>query len=440
MSISSSAAAPDRKLSIDFWKFLTGETISNLGSSFTLFALPLLIYQLTGSAVNLALSTAANYLPYLFFGLLIGAWSDRLDRKRMMILADIGSALVLGSIPLLAVLGFMSDKVFFVAWIYGVGFASSILTIFFQSGQFAAIPSLVGKDDLVTANGRIQATYSAAQVVGPLLAGALLLVVPNLPLLMLVDALSFLVSACTLTLIKHSFNESEKREKKSISHEMLEGLRYVLHHPVLRTISAMVAIMFLCIGTISAQLVLFAERRLGANGSEVGLLYSAGSAGIVVLSLLAGPLRKRWPFSKVALGAAMAAGLLIILLSLTPWYWAAVPLWALFQGVGALFSINTGSLRQLIVPNELLGRVVSIARVLAGLAIPVGAFLGGLAIQWTGNVALVYGACGVLMVIIPICFAFTALGHAERYLPQDAVKGEQEAAPTLALEGEIATT
>ena len=114
--------------------------------------------------------------------------------------------------------------------------------------------------------------------------------------------------------------------------------------------------------------------------------------------------------------------------------------WALFQGAGALFSINTGSLRQLIVPNELLGRVVSIGRVLAGLAIPVGAFLGGLAIQWTGNVALVYGACGVLMVIIPICFAFTALGHAERYLPQDAVKGEQEAAPTLALEGEIATT
>ncbi|HEU5369170.1 MAG TPA: MFS transporter, partial [Ktedonobacterales bacterium] len=159
-----SAVAPARKLNIDFWKFLTGETISNLGSSFTLFALPLLIYQLTSSAVNLALATAANFLPYLFFGLLIGAWADRLNRKRMMILVDIGNAVVIGSIPLLAALGFMSHQVFFVGWIYGVGFASSILTIFFQSGEFAAIPSLVGRDELVTANGRIQASYSAAQV------------------------------------------------------------------------------------------------------------------------------------------------------------------------------------------------------------------------------------------------------------------------------------
>jgi MFS family permease len=430
--------APARRaITIDFWKFLTGETISNLGSSFTLFALPLLIYQLTGSAVNLALSTAANFLPYLLFGLLIGAWVDRLDRKQMMILTDIGSALVIGSIPLLAALGMMAHQVFFVAWIYGVGFASSILTIFFQSGQFAAIPSLVGKDELVTANGRIQASYSAAQVVGPLLAGMLLIVVP-LPMLMVVDALSFLVSACTLALIKTSFNLPEKREKKSIRHDMVEGLRYVLRHPVLRNISMMMALINFVATTTSSQLVLFAEQRLGANNSQVGFLFSAGSIGVVLLSLLAGPLRKRWPFSKVALGALMVEGLLTVLLALTPWYWAAVPLWALISGVGILFNINTGSLRQAIVPNELLGRVISIAGVLAWSAIPAGAFLGGLAIEWTGNVVLVYGAIGVLTFLIPICFAFTALGHAERYLPKDEQTAAQEEA-SLALEGKVAT-
>jgi len=437
LSPSASVQTPARKLNIDFWKFLTGETISNLGSSFTLFALPLLIYQLTRSPVNLALSAAANFLPYLLFGLLIGAWADRLDRKRMMILADIGSALVIGSIPLLAALGLMSHRVFFVAWIYGVGFVSSILTIFFQSGEFAAIPSLVGKDELVTANGRIQASYSAAQVIGPLLAGALLIIVPQLPMLMVVDALSFLVSACTLALIKGSFNVPGTKEKKSIRHDVIEGLRYVLRHPVLRNISAMMALINFIGSTTYAQLVLFAERRLDANNSEVSLLYSAGSAGIVVLSLLAGPLRKRWPFSKVALSALTIEGLLTVLLALTPWYWVAVPLWALISGLGILFNINTGSLRQSIVPNELLGRVISIAGVLAWSAIPVGTFLGGLAIAWSGNVALVYGVIGVMTIIIPICFSFTALGHAERFLPQNTAKDEQEES-TPPLEGEVA--
>ncbi len=431
------ASAPTRKLNVDFWKFLTGETISNFGSSFTIFALPLLIYQLTGSAVNLALSTAANFIPYLAFGLLIGALGDRVNRKRMMILADFGSAAVIGSIPLLAALGFMSHRVFFVAWIYVVGFLSSLLGIFFSSGQFAAIPSLVKKDDLVTANGRIQASFQAAQVIGPLLAGVLLFVMP-LPMLMIIDALSFLVSALTLSLITTSFNQGEKRIKKSIRQDVMEGLRYVLRHPVLRNISIMMALINFISTTTGSQLVLFAEQRLGANSSEVGFLYSAGSVGIVVLALLAGPLRKRWPFSKVALSAMMLSGLLTVALALTPWYPAAVLLWALISGVGILFNINTGSLRQLIVPNEMLSRVISIAGVLAWSAIPVGAFLGGLAIEWSGNVVLVYGVIGVLKFLIPLGFAFTALGVAERYLPKQEPKPE-EREPAAVPENEAAT-
>src|SRR3954469_6006475 len=97
----STASTSPQKLGIDFWKFWTGETISNLGSSFTQFALPLLVFKLTGSALNLGIATAAAFLPYLLFGLVIGAWVDRLDRKRMMILVDIGQALVIASIPVM---------------------------------------------------------------------------------------------------------------------------------------------------------------------------------------------------------------------------------------------------------------------------------------------------------------------------------------------------
>ena len=329
------AKTPAKKLNSDFWKYWTGQTISNLGSSVTLFALPLLVYQMTGSAINLGISGAANFLPYLLFGLVLGAWTDRIDRKRMMIFTDIARTLIVATIPLLAVLGSLP-----VWWLYVVGFIHSTLTICFEAGEFAAIPSLVNQDDLVTANGRIQASYSAAQIIGPLLAGLLVFKVP-LPTLMLIDALSFLVSSASLLLIRISFNvkESEKKEKTSIRQDVVEGLRYVLSHPVLRNISMMMAMVNFVSAASYAQLVLFAKVRLEASDTQVSLLFSAGSLGVVIMGLLAGPLRKRWSFSTVALGALMLSGLLELAFSQMRWFWIAAFLWMIAGGLGILFNI-----------------------------------------------------------------------------------------------------
>src|SRR5256712_7069803 len=210
MQANNSTGKQASRLNSDFWKYWTGQTISNLGSSITLFALPLLVYKLTGSALNLGITTAAEFLPYLLFGLILGAWTDRVDRKRMMIGTDIGRALIIASIPLLFALGLLT-----VWWIYIVAFIHATLTICFEAGEFAAIPSLVNQDDLVTANGRIQASYSGASIIGPLLAGVLVTLVP-LSALLLFDALSFLASSFSLALISISFNKSEKRAPTSI--------------------------------------------------------------------------------------------------------------------------------------------------------------------------------------------------------------------------------
>jgi MFS family permease len=287
------------KFNSDFWKYWTGQTLSNLGSSITVFALPLLVYKLTGSALDLGIATAATFLPYLLFGLILGAWTDRVDRKRMMIGTDIARALVVASIPLLAALGLLT-----IWWIYVVAFVHATLRICFDAGEFAAIPSLVNRDDLVTANGRIQASYSAASIVGPLLAGVLVIRV-SLPVLMLIDGFSFLLSAFSLALIRISFNSGEKRAPTSIRTDVVEGLRYVLSHPVLRNISIMMALVNFVGSTTYAQLILFAKVRLQASDVQASLLYSAGSLGVVILSLAAGQLRRRWSFSTVALGALM---------------------------------------------------------------------------------------------------------------------------------------
>lgn len=415
-------AAPAGKLSGDFWKFWTGQAISALGDSFTGFALPLLVFQLTKSAVSLALSTAAYMLPYLLFGLVIGAWADRLDRKRLMIFADLTRVFIIGSIPLFAALNILS-----VWWIYVVLFVESTVSIAFDSANFAAIPSMVGADDLVTANGRITASYSAARIIGPLIAGALIAFMPIYDLLV-VDAASFLLSVGSLTLIKTSFNIKRDRPKTKLREDIVEGLRYVLGHPVLRNISIMMALVNFVSATVGSQSVLFAKDRLLATDSQVGWFFSAGSAGVILLSLLAGTLRKKWTFSKVALGALMLEGVAIVALSLVTSYYVALFVWAVMSGLGILFNINTQSLRQAIVPNHMLGRVMSIAGVLAWSAIPVGAFIGGAIVEGTKDVALVYRVIGVLVILIPLGFAFTPLGRAEQYLPkkEEAGEGAQE--------------
>jgi MFS family permease len=416
------------RLNLDFWKFWAGQTTSNLGSSFTQWALPLLVYKLTHSPLNLAITTAATFLPYLLFGLVIGAWMDRIDRKRAMIAIDLATAAILISIPLLAQAGALS-----VWWIYGVTFVQSTFFIAFSSGEFAAIPSLVEKDDLVTANGRIQASYSAAGVAGPLLAGLLVAFIP-IHWVIGLDSLSFVVSALTLASIRASFNmpraEGDEKQATSILQDVREGLGYVLRHPVLRNISLMMALINFVDATVFTQLVLFSKQRLEASDRQIGVLFAAGSAGIVVISLLAGPLRRRFSFSGVALTALVLMGLMTILFAGLRWYWAALPVWAAASGLGILFNINTGSLRQAIVPNHLLSRVLSIAGVLAWSAIPAGALAGGWAISATDNVAAVYGAIGVMVVLIAIVFRFTALGHAEEYLEEQrpAAAGEPEPA------------
>src|SRR4029077_7183411 len=254
---------------------------------------------------------------------------------------------------------------------------------------------------------RIQASYSAAQVAGPLLAGALISFFP-LVWVMAFDAGSFAFSALSLMRVGASFNpgSDEPKEATSILHDVREGLRYVLGHPVMRNISLMMALINFVTGTTWAQLVLFAHERLGASLREIGVLFAAGSAGVVVTGLLAGRLRKRFSFTALAMTSLMLVGVLTIVFSQLRMYWIAVPIWAASSGLGILFNINTGSLRQAIVPNNMLSRVMSIAGVLAWSAIPAGALVGGWVINATNNVALVYGAIGALTICIAAFFRF----------------------------------
>src|SRR5579859_2576794 len=395
----------------DFWKFLAGQSVSTLGSSFTSFALPLLIFKLTGSALNLAFTVVATVLPYLLLGLVIGAWADRVQRKRLMIGTDVARALVIASIPLAFALGFLS-----VWWIYAVAFVASTLSICFDAANFAAVPGLVQRDKLVAANGRVQASYSLAKIIGPVLAGLLIIKVP-LPLLLLVDAASFLVSAGSLLLIRASFNAaaSEKRVVTSIRYDIVEGLRYVLQQPVLRSITLLLLFINFILPTTTSQLVLFARQWLNASDTQISLLYASGSVGIVLFSLGASRLRKHLSFGAFVPGSLALEGLMTAAAAFTHFYWLALTCWLLRGGCDALFLIGSYSLVQHIVPDQLLSRVITTTRVLTWSTASIGALIGGFAIEQTKNVGLVYIAIGLLTFLVTLAFWLTPLGDAEEY-------------------------
>ncbi|HLQ54391.1 MAG TPA: hypothetical protein VK162_08975 [Streptosporangiaceae bacterium] len=188
------------------------------------------------------------------------------------------------------------------------------------------------------------------------------------------------------------------------------------------------------VSTENSQLVLFAERVLGATDSQVALLFAAGAAGVVVVSVSAAAIRRRLSFTVTALGALIVSGLSVTAMALIGSYPAALVLWAASSGFGLLLNINTSSLRQAIVPSHLYGRVVSVAMVLAWSAIPLGALAGAAAIQLTGSPAGVYAVTGALTALIALSFGFSAVRHGDRYLAEASAStpgaGEPAAAQT----------
>lgn len=406
-----------RRFGRDFRLYFTSQVVSQLGASFTQFALPLLVFKLTGSPTSLALTTAAAFGPYLLFGLVLGAVTDRVNRKRMMVTVELARAAIIVVLPLLSLAGALR-----VEHIYAVAFVHATLGILFDCGEFAAVPNLVPADDLVTANGWIMATNSAGQVLGPVLAGVLVAVVPVANLLF-VDSLTFLISAAALLSIRKSFNSADPRvvaERPSsrtrlLLQDVAEGLRYVLGDPVLRSISLMMALINFVATSQYTQLVLFAKEALSATDTEVGMLYGAGSVGVVVVGLVAGTIRRHLSFTVTALGALMVSGLASALMGAWTWYPAALVLWAAASGFGLLLNINTGALRQAIVPPHLLGRVISIASVLAGSAVPLGALAGARVIEAT-DVATVYVGTGLLTAAIAAAFTLSPIRDGDRHL------------------------
>lgn len=377
----------------NFLKLWSASAVSYLGTHISALALPLIAaVSLGATPFQAGLLAAIGWLPYLLFGLFAGVWVDRLRRRPVLIASDLGRAAIYSVIPISFVLGKQSIELLMV-----VALLAGTLSVFFDVANLSYLPTLVDRSLLVQANSRITSTSSAAQIVGPGI-GGLLIRFFGAPFAVVVDALSFLVSATLLSRIDASEPPpAPAAPDRSLRSDIREGFRIVLESDTLRALAASAATVQLAGYAFLAIYVLYMTRDLGLSAGEVGLVLSTGGVGALLGALMADPLR-RWIGQGPAIVLTMflfgVTGLLIPLAVLAPkWALALVVASEFLQWMAIVaHEVCAVSLRQAIVPDRLAGRVNGTMRFLSLGLRPVGSLLGGI----LGGTAL--GLAGTLVV------------------------------------------
>jgi MFS family permease len=407
----------------DFWKFWLGQTVSNGGNAITAVAIPILILELTSSPFLLGVARVFDFLPSALFGLVIGAWVDRVDRKRLMIRADIFRAVLIVSIPGLYLLNALP-----VWWILVVLFLGETAFVAYSAARFAAVPSLVQDEgQLQVANGRLNASNEATGLVGPAIAAVVLNLVAA-PILLILDSVSFLASASLIRTVKARFSGSvadgvpgeteavSEVTRRSFRADVKEGLLFVLRHPVLRALALLSALVNLGIMNATGQIAYLAETSIKATPSEIGLLYAAAAVGGTIASLLAGRLGRTISFGSLVIVMMVINGGAIAALGLVTWFPLAAVLWAVAMGSLSLYNVSAATLRQSASPPEMLGRVVTVAMVLSYSLGTVAAILGGLLIQYVVRVDVAYVVIGGWIVLVALVVGLGPIRSATRRL------------------------
>lgn len=395
----------------DFYKFWGGQAISVFGSHITEVALPLTaVLFLHATAAQMGLLNTARWLPFLLFTLFVGVWADRLRRRPLLVAADLGRALILAAVVLLAVVDLLSmPALLLLVFMFGT------LTVVFDVAYYSYVPHVVPRSLLVVANSRLQATTSVAQVAGPSIGGVLVQAI-TAPLVLAIDAVSFLASAASLLWIRRREPEPERTEEKRNSlADIREGLRVVYRNPHLRALVGAAAAYNLFYQWIITLFVLYAVTRLDIGAGGVGLVLSADAVGALLGALLASGAARR-----LGIGPAVIWSVVLECVVLLPVPFIAgdtaltLPLLMLCFGLNgfgvALSSVAAVTIRQVVTPDRLLGRMTASYRTVSYGAIPLGAFLGGLAGEAFGlRAALIVAVFGALTAIA--CVVFSPLGQ-----------------------------
>ena len=389
----------------DFLKLWSAQTVSQFGSAVSQVALPLVaVLSLHASAFQVAALSTVEFLPFLLFTLPAGVWVDRLARRPILVIADVGRAVALGSIPAAAALGHLT-----LAQLYVAGFATGTLTVFFDVSYQSYLPSLVAREQLVDGNAKLEISRSAAQIGGPGL-GGLLVRAFTAPYAVLADALSYVWSSLFVFWIHRAEVVPERTaDSPSVRRELIDGVKYLLGHRYWRYISISTATFNFFNNVAFAILIVYLVRHLDMSPLTIGITFSLASAGSLVAAFFAGRIGTRLGIGRTILAGTIIDAVPLVLVPLAPKS-LAVPFitvaFAIVEFGIVLYNVSVISLTQALTPERLLGRVNASRRFIVWGTIPLGSLVSGVLASTIGlRPTLFVGTLGVSLAVLPIAFS-----------------------------------
>ena len=385
---SSQTALPRR-----YWHLWQATAASSVGDGLTLVALPLLATSFTTQPGLVAGVLVMRWLPWLLLALPAGVVADRMPRRTILGLVEAARMVTLAILALGLAAGGLS-----LAALYGIAFVLGALETLFSAASVAALPSIVAIDDLDRANGYMFAAQSAGlTVVGPALGGVLFAVAAALPFAL--DAVSFAASA-GLLLLAVPLVRAPNCAGRSVTADLTEGVRWFVGSPVLRSLTIFTAGLALCQSMVLGVLVLFGLQVLHLSRSGYGLFLATLALGQILGGVYAARIKQRLGAGRALVACALVAAL--------GYLTAAVTATVLGAGIGlaaeavavAVGNVVGLSLRQAIVPGDMLGRVGNAARMCIYGAVPVGGLVGGLVAGTAGLRAPLFVACGIQVALV----------------------------------------
>lgn len=407
-------------LNSDFRKLWGSLTIVHFGGQITFLALPLTAaIMLDASPFEVGVLTALEALPYPLFGLFAGVIVDRTRKLPMIIACDVGRGLALLTIPICAWLGMLS-----MGLLYVVGFLIGMLTVLGWPAYQVFMTQRVGRENLVEANAKIGVCDSAAQLIGPGLAGALIQWL-TAPIAILVDSISFFFSAWMLRGIPPRESDVPKAVARSVKEEIREGLLVIWHNRTLRALVWAIGLWQVFRHAFIAIVVLYAARELSFSAGHVGVMFMTAGLGSLAAAGVVAPLNRRFGMGPVMLCGIAATGVAwLVMGSATGPFWLASVLFGgglFLLDLGAMiFFINYLTLRQAVTPDRLLGRVTATMICLTVSTAPFGGLLGGWVAEHFGlRAAMLMAGVGALL-LAPLVTRFSPLaGMRELPGPQE---------------------
>lgn len=358
----------------DFVKLWAASTISVFGDFFTYFALPLLVFSTTGSALQTGLVLAAETVPYVVVSPFAGVLADRMDRRTILVVTRIAQFFLVGSIPLAAAFGVLT-----MPQILAVAFLSGSVAVVFGAAALSAVPNIVTPEHLVAANAAQQLSFSIAALAGPPLAGVVVALTGSPEWALTVDAASFLICAVLLAAVRRPMQADRDPDASpsTVLADLREGLAYVWGHRLVRTAALLLFTFNVMLGGVLGQLVVYGRTELNLADFPLSLLFAADGAGTILAAGLAARLGRGRRMGRIVLAALPVTALCVFVLAVAPNLPVALAALVVFGAVQTVMFVNLISLRQRIVPDRLQGRVNATARALAVSGTPLGAVLAG---------------------------------------------------------------